>query len=87
MSRGAPSFWNALRSMPALKCLPAPVMTPTTRSESPSSCSRACTSPVATALSTAFSACGRLMVTTRMLPSTTAVVTLSVMVTFTSTAT
>src|SRR4051794_26873074 len=64
-TRGLSPATNALRSMPALKPLPAPVRTPTVRSSSASSASRAAATPCASAALTALRASGRLRVMRR----------------------
>src|SRR3954451_15136979 len=64
-THGRSPVTNALRSMPALKPLPAPVRTPTLRSSSASSASSAAAIPSASAVLTALRASGRLRVINR----------------------
>ncbi len=61
---GTSPFMKALRSMPAQKVPPAPVMIPTETSERESMSSSASAIRAATAAFTAFLALGRLMVMT-----------------------
>src|SRR5437763_8608237 len=67
-TQGRSPVTNALRSIPALKPSPAPVRTPTARSPSASSLSRAAATPSASARLIALRASGRLSVISRTLP-------------------